>query len=767
MGAYCALRLEVTTDVTSFLAQAGGLKRAKLGRQLAGSELTRTMVLSVRGADESSAVAATAALAKRLEGHPEVAWVQAGVAPGTDRAFYELYYPRRFLFLWDDPEEGADFFSESGQAAAAATLKARLGSFAGTLFKRTAPGDPWLGFQKQLERLRSASDGGLELLDGQFVADGEAILFLASKNSAFDSKSQAPLLDAIQAAFDALNTSGDLRLEQSGVNRVARDSERSIKADITRISVLSTLGIVFLFLALFRSPRFIALGLVPLGAGVVTATTTCLVFYGEVHGLTLAFGSSLIGVCIDYPSHVFNHHTLDDEATGSAIVRTWPGLLLGALTTIAGFVGLLFTSFPGIAQISLFGIAGVMGALCATRWISAPLLPGTRTATALQRGVAQRLESVVVGLRERWRLTLIVPLAALALCAAGLPSLTWLDDPKALYEQNPELHQEQLRVRQRVSRVDGARFVIALGESDEEALQTNDAVFRRLSAAQGEGILEGFRSLHSFLWSAKQQQRNWTRLQEHPNIADLTLTALEAQGFRTVAFKPFADALAGEQPEPLRLADLEASPLSSLVRSFRVRLENEVGVLTYLRGVNDGAALESALADLPNVVYLDQNKHLGEAYRGYRREVLRLTSAGLVAVFGLILLRYRRLRITLAAFLPALLAAGATLALLSLAGETLHLLHVTALLMVLSIGADYGIFLAESRRHASGLGATVLSILLACMTTVLAFGLLALSSAPVLRAIGGTIGVGVVFSVLLAPAAMALAGADSAPEDHS
>jgi predicted exporter len=137
---------------------------------------------------------------------------------------------------------------------------------------------------------------------------------------------------------------------------------------------------------------------------------------------------------------------------------------------------------------------------------------------------------------------------------------------------------------------------------------------------------------------------------------------------------------------------------------------------------------------------------------------------GLIAVLIIVFLRYRRVSLALAAFLPALLAAATTVAILSLAGFALNLLHVVSLLLVLSMGVDYGVFLVESRTHPQEVAATVLSLLACCVSTVLAFGLLAMSSNPALRAIGLTTGLGVLASLVLAPTALILFAGHDPPK---
>jgi predicted exporter len=99
------------------------------------------------------------------------------------------------------------------------------------------------------------------------------------------------------------------------------------------------------------------------------------------------------------------------------------------------------------------------------------------------------------------------------------------------------------------------------------------------------------------------------------------------------------------------------------------------------------------------------------------------------------------------------LAGAAALGAVGLLGVPANLMHLLGVLMVLSVGADYGIFMAEIDRHPEAARETLLSVTVAWATAILSFGLLALSSTAPLRAIGLTTGVGVTLSWLLAPLA--------------
>ena len=140
-----------------------------------------------------------------------------------------------------------------------------------------------------------------------------------------------------------------------------------------------------------------------------------------------------------------------------------------------------------------------------------------------------------------------------------------------------------------------------------------------------------------------------------------------------------------------------------------------------------------------------------------RNQTLRLVVAGTFLVCALLLVRYCHWRSATAAFLPALLVPVVLLSGFALAGVQTNLLHAVSLLMVMGMGVDYGIFIVDcAREDEEEVGATLVSCLLCCLTTILSFGTLAISSQPPLRAIGITTGAGVALSLVLAPISLLL-----------
>ncbi len=760
MAGFCALRMRVSTDVTQFLPGAEDRQLARLGAQLLDSSLTRAMVVSVSAPAQPRAIAAAVQLAELLRADPEVEWVNRGPAPELAERFHALFFPHRLALLSADPErELPERLSDKGLQRSARELKQKLSQPIGALYARLAGADPLLAFGAELQRLAAAQQGPLDVREGQFVTRDEksAILFLSTRSSPFESRAQGPFLQRLQAAFDSVNTGGALRLETSGLNRYAVDTERVMKQDISRVSTLSTLAIVLCFLLLFRSLRILLLSLLPLAAGMLTATTAGLLVYGKLHGFTLAFGATLLGVCVDYPVLFLNHQVLHPAPGGpwKTLRRLAFPLLLGAGTTLAGFIGLAATSFPGMREIAVFATTGIVGAVAATCWVLPALAPLQSRPVALHLALADAVLAMVERLRRSRALIGALAATAICVCALGFSRLRWDDDLEKLQRPNAALRAEDDRVRAQVSRMDAGRFIITLAPDEATALARNDALYRRLVEARREGLLQDFRSLTDLLFSVELQRRNRAVLAASPRLYERTVAALQAEGFRPEAFEPFGRALL-ETPPPLELAQVLASSIGEQVQPFVVHLDGQVGVLSFVRGVRDPAALAARLQDLRDVRYVDQTASFAASYGRYRARTQALIATGVVFVFAIIFVSYRRLRVTLAAGIPPVLAAATTLALLSLLGIHPNLLHVVSLLLVMSMGEDYAIFLVASAGSRDELRASGISVVLCCLATALGFGLLGLSDIPALRAIGVTTGLGVGLSFLMAPMALAL-----------
>jgi predicted exporter len=77
---------------------------------------------------------------------------------------------------------------------------------------------------------------------------------------------------------------------------------------------------------------------------------------------------------------------------------SWPTVRLGLLTSLCGFGALVFSGFPGLAQLGVFSIAGLVAAAFGTRYVFPILSPDGAPGMGLRRQLGRVAELAARGL---------------------------------------------------------------------------------------------------------------------------------------------------------------------------------------------------------------------------------------------------------------------------------------------------------------------------------------------------------------------------------
>jgi predicted exporter len=769
---YVSQNLTISTDVSELIGDGDDKAIASLSRAIAQSELSRTIVVAMTARDTLSAIDLSRRFEATLHSNPNTssafADIQAGPPTGTDKLIWKLYENSRLGLLASDAAGAKVALSDAGLKTAADALKAELAGPLSPLAARLAPDDPLLILPSIFDGMAALGPANLKPEAGRFIAnDRTAIVVLRTVASAFDADGQRPVMAAISAAFESAKAGEspiEATLQISGLARFAIAIEENIRQDILRVSVLSVTGLLLLCWLLFRGFRLVAMSLLPVACGMVFALAVCQAIFGRVHGLTLSFGASLIGVCIDYVVHFYVHQTLDPAADGphATMRRVRPGLLLGGATTLIGFGALIAASYPGLREVAIFASCGIVGALTVTIVVQ-PSLVGRAAPNIPRRDrLVGRLYAAFMTLRRNPRS--VVGLTA-TIAAVGLLGLTQVefDDHIDGAASFPELVAEDTAVASLVGGFERGRFVASVGNDVDEALGVNDRAVQALTAARSAGALGSFRSVAQLLPSPATQRDVARVVFDDPTLTDRFTTAFEAAGFDTSVFQPFIDRVKSKSFQELRWEHFTDTPLAGLLTPFRVDLaDGRVAILTWLSEVHHPSVLEAHLDLISGAHLVDQRAIIGGTNRAYRSRLIWLIALGVGLIALLLGARYRSVKRTVAALVPAALASVTTVGILGLLGVKMNLFGLVALLMILSMGVDYGVFLVEvflveSESETREQSATLLGLLVACLSTVLGFGLLAISSHPAMQLIGLTSAIGVLLSLMLAPIGVALA----------
>ncbi|MEE9254647.1 MAG: MMPL family transporter, partial [Pseudomonadales bacterium] len=455
LALYSLARLELTNSITHFMPSSHAVELVELSLQLMDSPLSHRMVISISGGPERTRVAAQ--LGEFLRRHPEVEWVESGFDEDALRGIFELYFDRRSYLVSELPEsEIPVLLGREALAQRAETLRARLARPDSILVARMAPADPLGFFDRIVERIRatqpatSRAEGGFASRVGDY-----AIVLLGLTSSPFDFETQARLLEDIDREFERLRAAAaaDLEMEQSGINQVAVASERNVKSEVNFISSASISIVLLLFLLVFRSLRHLFIAILTPLTGFAVALSVAVTTSTQMHGITLAFGFVLLGVAIDYPIHLMNHHSLSPpgSSAGDTIAGIRTSLISSGVTTSLAFLALAASDFPGLREMGLFAAIGVPVSLALTILCLPAFLGVSRAPSPTQRVLSRGFERLVAWLETRRFVILAIFAGFVLLAAAGLPGTRWEDDPAELMAADPELLAESERVRRRVA----------------------------------------------------------------------------------------------------------------------------------------------------------------------------------------------------------------------------------------------------------------------------------------------------------------------------
>jgi predicted exporter len=732
-----------TNDLSAFLPRSPSPEQQLLVEQLREGVISRLLLIAIEGSDEASLATTSKRLADALRADAAFLSVDNGMWSASPRD-REILWRYRYLL---SPDVAPERFSTAGLRRILEEDLELLASPAGILVSRTLAADPSGELLRALERL-----GGQAAIPTRhgvwFSADGKRVLLVAQTRApGTDIDAQEQALGSIRSAFDHLQASAE-RLLLTGPGLFSVMTREQIRQDAWRLSIAATVLIAALLLAVYRSVRVLVLGLLPVASGAAAGIAAVSLGFGYVHGITLAFGVTLIGEGVDYAIYFFLQRPAEGSAT-SAFVRLWPTLRLGVLTSICGFSALLFSGFTGLSQLGLFSIVGLIVAAAVTRWVLPVLTPRGFDAVAVAV-FAERVDRLVRPARRLAPAVLMLLVAAVALLVLQTREL-WSTDLASLspIPESARLLDQQLR--RDLGAPDIRHLVVVQAKSDEEALQAAEYVGVALDEAVRQGLLEGFDSPALQLPSRRTQLARRAALPE-PQVLSANLEQAEkGLPFRPGVFKPFVeDIVATRRLAPLERQGLAGSRLALKVDTLLVHGERGWSAMLPLRGVHDAGAIARRVAAVSGVqsVLLDLKRESDTLYRAYLHEALEHALAGAAAILVLLAASLRSARRVFDVVAPLAAAVILDAALFAVLGEQLSIFHLVGLLLVVAVGSNYSLFFDRLASYPDQRARTLASVLFAALCTVIGFGVLAFSRVPVLHAIGSTVAIGALLALL-------------------
>jgi predicted exporter len=592
--------------------------------------------------------------------------------------------------------------------------------------------------------------------DGKlFVADGSrhsVVIPLTLRVPAFSIDAHQAVMPLLAHAREAAEASGQkVDVIIAGVVLHAAAASERANWEVSVIGVGSMVGVILLIWLTFRSFKPILLIMLSIFVGSLGALSVCWLVFDRIHLLTLVFGASLIGVAQDYGIYFLCNRVgaAKEMDSWQLLRRLFPGMFLTFVTTIVGYLALALTPFPGLRQMAVFSSLGLVFAwLTVIFWF--PFLVGPNT---LKKGTQGQWYKRSVdywptaGLNRR---TLLAFILFIGFSAFGLSRLTFNDDIRLLQSPRADLVGEQNRMTKLLDTPSPVQFYLVRGETPEDVLQREEMLKRKLDPLIENHTISGYQALSNWIPSSRTQLSNRALVEAKLLSGHGPLWML---GTKINEEYNWAAAMRANLSGPeslMTVDDFLRSPASEAFRHLWLgKVDGSYASVVALRGLsmNNSSIMKGVPQGMEGVQWVDKIDEISSVLGRYRLYMGWVVLLSFGAVYLLLYPRYGKS--TWRVLMPTIIASIATLAMLGAAGQNLQLFNMLALMLILGIGVDYGIFMHENTAHNKH--SVWLEIGISALSTLLSFGLLALSSTPALQSFGLTMLIGLTLVWLSVP----------------
>ncbi|EGR0024172.1 MMPL family transporter [Vibrio alginolyticus] len=729
----------IETNILKLLPKNQQNPVAEQAFESVSASMSDKVIFVITAPDKNTLFAAAAEFDRGLRQSNHFRDVVGKISPQEQQAWASYYFKHRFQLLTPQQRER---LSQNPEQQVQHVIQSLYNPFSGVTGQELQ-NDPFLLFRDYLSQVTQQSSSFR--LDNGYLSvekDGAQYLLITAelKDSPYSLTGQLVVPD-IQALEQSVAQKYGAEVAHTGVLFYADFGTQSAKSEISTIGVFSLLGIIALFVLVFRSVVPLSLALLSITIGLLVALSVTTWIFGKVHLFSLVFGASLIGVSIDYAFHYLTERLAAGNEWDSeqGLKHIFIAITLGLITSLIGYLGMLVAPFPGLQQLALFSSIGLIAAyITVVAWYPILARNPSRTISNLP---GQSLLAKWLTLWNHPRIKVGLPMLCVVASGFFLLQLNYDDDIRLLQTMPNDLKQQETLITTLSGMQSSQQMLVVTADDDENLMKKLESLTPTLEAWKADSTIESYQSLSRYLSSVERQQQDYQLIRDLYATQSSPLTS----GLG-LSKKPKMDA----DFIPVTVEQYLQNPVSAPVRFLYLgKIKEKSATVVVLNQLQDSAVVKAFAKSQSDVVYLNKAEEISALFGEYRIKIMELLAAASAVIFLVLIKRYG-LQHSWRVLLPSLIACACGLATAVAMGTTLNLFNLLGLVLILGIGIDYTLFFAEKARSVS----TLLAITLSAMTTVLSFGLLSLSQTHAIHSFGITVLSGIFVAWLLSPIAI-------------
>ena len=555
--------------------------------------------------------------------------------------------------------------------------------------------------------------------------------------------------DIYSAAALIKGSEPELELYFSGVPFHSYESASSAQKEIMILCIIAMVFILLLFLVIFRSPIPIIFSILDVSISLVLATATVFLVFREIHVFTFIFGTTLIGICIDYSIHFFISWRGNPALKNGMEIRSSisKSLIMCFISSTLCFLSILFTPFPIFKQFSVFTMVGLISSFL-TAYCIYPLI---KLPDESKRHLLSKLkfpERIKFSIPPVLRISIASVLAGvfiIILCfnPHGLKIRT---DLGSLYTMSPFLEESEKRAAMVLDHGSSPWYFIVSGSSAEETLKNEERLILLLEEEITKGNLSSFIGTSMFVPSIENQKNTYkamSALLPHARLQYFNL-GLAPEYYEEIFYAEFAAGEIYYTPKDVRFwADVSNLWIGEVNGYYYS--------CVFPFHAKDLEVFRS-IADKHDFVYLINKEEDINSDLDYLTSIIVMLFFAAYIIISIVIFKVYPLKKSIVICITPALGILAALAVLAVKNIPLGFLPISALILVFGLGTDFNIFMSGSKTGTEK-KLVRFAVLLSFITSGLSFGILTFSSFTPVNILGLTVATGLaaafVFTMLL------------------
>ena len=561
-------------------------------------------------------------------------------------------------------------------------------------------------FMEQNKDIAGMMGGSYKILEGHFFTPDStvALAFLSPNFKSFDSKQGTWLVEMIEgeiAKFEAANPEIEILFHGAPVQSVF--NSRQIKSDLTTTLSFSLALICLIIWFCFRNKSTLILLLLPVVYGAFFALAVIYLIKGGMSLMALGIGAIVLGVALSYCLHVLTHYKYVSDPERVLREQTKP-VIMGSLTTIGAFAGLLFTKSELLSDFGLFASLGMVG----TTVFCLVFLPHffRPENNRINRNAFDFIEKLNTYPFEKKRWLVASVVVIFIVCLFTGRNVGFDSNLRNIGHYEPDVMRSTAILAEKTMPGMESKYYAVLSKDLDSAFTYNIALEKKCRELAESGLIKKYTNSAMLLLPADVIEERIALWQDFwsPEKVEHTRKMInrsgKAQGFKEGMFEPFMELAQGEYdvnylieagiiPEGLLANLVECTDSTYLVfTSAQALPEDMLKVSNTLVKETEGIPSNAIIVVDP--FFYTQN--MVELLNDDFNVVLGISSLFVLIV---LLLSFRNIAVALIAFLPMSMSWYIVLGVMGIFGLEFNLINIVISTFIFGIGVDYSIFVMD------------------------------------------------------------------------